>query len=254
MNILAISDLHEEFTYLERLPEVVRNAAVGAVMFTGNILRAEARRAEWERAHAERRSPRINHPEVARERDDDAQSLNRFFRSLNALGVPVFLVPGKHDAPERFFLQAAFNTEMAEPHIHLVHRSFARLDGSYVVAGFGGEITAQTREHEFFLMYPGWEAEFALDFLHHLEQERILLFHTAPAERLENQEGDTGHQMVSHIINTYRPHFAICARTEDQRGKLLIGTTLVVCPGQLRQGDYALLDTKQRQVSFGDLR
>ncbi len=57
MKILAISNLLEEFAYLDRLPEVVKNANIEAVVFTGDILRAEARRMEWEWAHAKQRPP-----------------------------------------------------------------------------------------------------------------------------------------------------------------------------------------------------
>lgn len=254
MKILAISNLLEEFAYLDRLPEVVKNANIEAVVFTGDILRAEARRMEWERAHAEQRPPTMNQPEVARERHDDAQSMIRFFKILNRLDVPVFVVPGKNDAPERFFLQAAFNTEIVSPQIHIVHRSFAPLGRNYIVAGFGGEITEETRENEFFLLYPGWEAEFSLAFLRHLEQAKILLFHTPPAEKFEDENEQAGHEMVSHIMKTYAPQYAICSRSTGQKGKLLIGPTLVVCPGQLSQGDYAILDTREREVAYGNLR
>ncbi len=254
MKILAISDVHEEFAYLDRLPDVVKGAGVEAVVFTGNILRAEARRAEWERARAEQRQPDLNQPEVARERDDDAQSINRFFGFLNALGVPVYIVPGKNDAPERFFLQAAFNTEIVAPHVYMVHRSFAPLGGNVVVAGFGGEITHDEREHEFFLRYPGWEAEFSLDFLRHLDQEKILLFHTPPTDKLKGEEGDIGHEIVGHIIKTYDPRFAVASRQSGRKGKLVVGNTMVVCPGRLSEGYYAILDTREREVMFGDLR
>jgi Icc-related predicted phosphoesterase len=138
MKILAISDLHEEFAYFQRFSEAVKNTNVEAIVFTGNILHAEARRAEWERAHAEHRAPDMNQPEVAREHGKDVQSINWFFKNL--------------------------------------------------------------------------------------------------------------------IIKTYEPHFALCSRRDGQKGKLVIANTLVVCPGQLRQGDYAVLDTNARKVEFGNLR
>lgn len=252
MKLLALSDLHEEFAYLDRLGDVVRNARVEGVLFCGNVLRAEARQAEWQRAHAEGRGPRADLPEVQKERSDDAQSITRFFRALNQLGVPVFLVPGRNDAPERFFLQAAFNSEIVEPHIHLVHRSFAPLGAGYVVVGFGGEITSNERENEFFLRYPSWEAEFALDFMRHLEQEKILLTHTPPAENAEMAKDGRG--AVSHIIKTYAPQFAVAARASGEKGKITVANTVVVFPGRLANGDYAILDTKERSVAFGNLR
>ncbi|GIX46772.1 MAG: hypothetical protein KatS3mg131_0983 [Candidatus Tectimicrobiota bacterium] len=99
-----------------------------------------------------------------------------------------------------------------------------------------------------------WEATFALDFLRHLEGEKLLLFHTPPAGVFEGEAEPGGHEAVSHLIKTYDPRFAFCSRQGGQKGRLLVGNTLVVCPGQLRQGDYAILDTRERRVAFGDLR
>lgn len=254
MKVLAIGDLREEFAYLDRLAEVVKNTRVQAALFTGNILRAEARQAEWERAKAEGRLPQLDQPDVVRERRDDAESVTRFFHSLDRLGVPVFIVPGRNDAPERFFLQAAFNSEVVEKNIHTVHRSFAPLGRGFVVAGFGGEVTAQERDHEFFLMYPGWEAQFSLDFLRHLEQVKIFVAHTSPATPFEGEHKSNGHEAISHILKTYSPHLAVCSRPHGEKGKVIVGTTLVVSPGHLCKGDYAIIDVEEKRVSFGDLR
>ncbi|GBD25391.1 hypothetical protein HRbin30_00710 [bacterium HR30] len=254
MKVLAIGDLREEFAYLDRLSEVVKNARVQAVLFSGNVLRAEARQAEWERAKAEGRMPRLDQPEVVRERRDDAESMARFFRSLDQLGVPVFVVPGRNDAPERFFLQAAFNSEVVEKSIHMVHRSFAPLGRGFVVAGFGGEVTVNERDHEFFLLYPGWEAQFSLDFLRHLEQVKLFIAHTAPTAPLEGGHQANGHEAISHILKTYNPHLAVCSRPRGEKGKVVVGNTLVVSPGHLSNGDYAIIDVEEKSVSFGDLR
>ena len=254
MKLFIIGDLLEQFQFIETLPEVLREAGIDAVLFSGNILRAEAREAEWRRAVAERRAPRPDLPGLQKQRDDDARSLHRFFKTLSGLGVPACLVPGRNDSPERLFVQAVFNAEVVAANVHSVHRSFAPLGGNWVVAGLGGEITAGERDHEFFLRYPGWEAQFALEFLRHLEQDKILLFHTAPVERFEDQTDAVGHEMVSHLIKTYAPHFAICGRPGGRQSKLTIASTLVVCPGTLSNGDYAVLDTRQRKVAFGNLR
>lgn len=254
MKVLAIGDLREEFAYLDRVEEVVRNARLQGVLFTGNILGAEARQAEWERARAEGRKAQLDHPEVVRARRDDAESVTRFFRSLDRLGIPVFVVPGRNDAPERFFLQAASNSEVVDPHIRMVHRSFAPLGRGFVVAGFGGEITANERDHEFFLRYPRWEAEFSLDFLRHLEQVKILLTHTPPAASFGEEGKGDGHEAISHILKSYNPHVAVCSRASGEKCKVVVGKTLVVSPGHLANGDYAIIDLEEKSVAFGDLR
>ena len=253
MKLLAISDLREAFDYIDRLPEVVREAGVDAVLFAGNILQAEARQAEWARAVQEHRLPDRARPEVVEERKNDAESFLTFFRRLHAIGVPVYVIPGRNDAPERFFLQAAFNSEIVTPHIHMVHRSFAPLGGRYMVAGFGGEVTVEARDHEFFLRYPGWEAIFSLDFLRHLDAPRILLFYTAPADKVDETD-QSGPAAVAHLIKTYDPHFVVCAGVEGRKEKVRLGNTLVVYPGSLAEGDYAVIDTREKEVAFGNLR
>jgi Icc-related predicted phosphoesterase len=253
MKLLALSELREAFDYIDCLPEVIRVAGVDAVLFAGSILQAEARQAEWERAMREQHLPDRARP-VVEERKNDAESLMTFFRRLNTIGVPVYVIPGRNDAPERFFMQAVFNSEIVTPHIYMVHRSFAPLGGRYMVAGFGGEITAEARDHEFFLRYPGWEAIFSLDFLRHLDSPKILIFYTAPAEKAEEPADQSGPAAVAHIIKTYDPHFVVCAGVGERKEKVRLGNTLVVYPGSLAAGDYAVIDTREKVVTFGNLR
>jgi Icc-related predicted phosphoesterase len=230
MNIMAIGDLHDEFRFVDQIPEVVRNTDIEGVVFAGNILGPESRR-------------------------DSARSFQRFFGVLSSLKkTPTFLVPGRNDAPERLFLQAAFNAEIVAAGVFMVHRSFAPLSRNYVVAGFGGEITDGKREDETSLKYPSWEVQFSLDFLRHLDQESLLIFHTAPEEEFDDVAPSKGHEAVSHIIKTYSPRFAVCCRGGGSKGKLTVGSTLIVCPGQLSNGEYAVLDTVERKVAFGNLR
>ncbi|MDQ7053873.1 MAG: metallophosphoesterase [candidate division KSB1 bacterium] len=191
---------------------------------------------------------------MARECENDVESLKTFFILLSKLNRPTFIVPGKHDAPERFFLQAVFHHEYISPNIFMVHCSFAPLGRNYIVAGFGGEITDDHRGHEMFLMYPGWEAEFSLDFLRHLAQDKILLFHTPPKEKFEPAIEEAGSDIISDILKTYDPHVVVCTRESRQKGKMRIGNTLVVAPAPLQEGYYAVIDTQEGSVEFGDLR
>ncbi|RMF58483.1 MAG: metallophosphoesterase, partial [Calditrichaeota bacterium] len=186
--------------------------------------------------------------------ENDARTFTNFFQLLARLKKPSYIVPGPNDAPERFFLQAAFNREFVTPEIYMVHRSFAPLGRNFVVAGFGGTITDDWREHQMFLMYPGWEAEFSLDFLRHLDQEKILLFHTPPAETIETDSSKQGSETISYLIKTHNPQLVICSREDGQKGKLWIGDSLVVAPAPLKEGYYAVIDTRERVVEFGDLR
>lgn len=254
MRLLALADLQERFDHLDRIGEVVENARCDAILFAGNILAAEARTREWERAAAEGRRPSLERPEVAAERSNDAESLARFFGVLHRLGVPVYVIPGKNDAPERFYLQALAALETVDPRVHQVHRSFAPLDSNYYVIGFGGALNDNLRDHEYFLHYPAWEAEFGLDFVRHLDGDRILLFHTPPLGRIEDEAAEQGHHVVETLIKSFDPKIAVCSRPSGRRGKQFLADTLVVYPGRLADGEYALIDSKSRTVEFGNLR
>jgi hypothetical protein len=59
MNILALTDLRGEIQYAERLAEVCQGAAVEAVVFSGNVVSAGARVAEWAAAHSEVVAPTV---------------------------------------------------------------------------------------------------------------------------------------------------------------------------------------------------
>ncbi|GAB4230120.1 MAG: hypothetical protein Kow00109_01690 [Acidobacteriota bacterium] len=254
MRLLALADLQERFEHLDRIGEVVENAHCDGILFAGNILAAEARIKEWQQAAAEHRRPSLEKAEVAAERSNDAESLARFFGVLHRLGVPVYVVPGKHDAPERFYLQALAALETVDPRVHQVHRSFAPLHSNYYVIGFGGAVTDNHRDNEYFLEYPAWEAEFGLDFVRHLDGDRILVFHTPPFGRIEDESQDYGHHVIETLIKSFDPRIAVCSRPSGRRGKQLIADTLVVYPGRLAEGEYAVIDTKSRTVEFGNLR
>jgi len=181
MNILVSTDMRGQIQYAERLAEVCREAAVEATVFCGNVADGGARVAEWVAAHSKGRSPDYAKPEVRDQEHADLQLYDRFLDTLGALNLPCYIVPGQLDAPERLFLQASVNHEVVAPTLALVHRSFAPLGRNVVVAGFGGRLTAEKREAVWAVEYPFWEAEFGFDFLHRLDQDRILLFHTPPA-------------------------------------------------------------------------
>jgi Icc-related predicted phosphoesterase len=256
MNILALTDLRGQIQYAERLAEVCQGAAVEAVVFTGNVVSAGARVAEWVAAHSKGLAPDYSKSEVRDQEHADVRLYARFLDILGGLNLPCYIVPGQLDAPERLFLQACLNHEVVAPTVALVHRSFARLGRNFVMAGFGGRLTEDKREALWLIEYPYWEAEFSFDFLQRMNQERMLLFSTPPAGTdLDLHRGQhIGVQVVNSLIKAYHPHFVFCGEALDGQGKAMIGSSLVVHPGPLAQGYYAILDTVEKKVYFGDVR
>jgi Icc-related predicted phosphoesterase len=256
MNILALTDLRGQIQYVERLGDVCRNAGVDAVVFVGNVADGGARLAEWQAARAEARRPDYAKPAVQAQEHKDIQLYAQFYQLLGALKLPVYVVPGHLDAPERIFLQASLDRETIAPEIALVHRSFAFAGRNFVVAGFGGRLTDGERETTWVLEYPAWEAEFSFDFLNRLDQDRIMLFHTPPTgtELDLQQDRHIGAPVVNTLIKAYHPKLVVCGHALDGQGKAWIGSSLVVNPGPLAEGYYALIDLRDEKVYFGDVR
>jgi Icc-related predicted phosphoesterase len=174
------------------------------------------------------------------------------FRALGDLGVPSYWVPGPDDAPVSDYLSEAHNMEVVFPNLHGVHGTAAFTpDAHTVVAGLGGEISDDPRaerdeiEH---LLYPRWEAEYQLKLLRELDEHQLVMaFATPPAHKGTDHGGS---EAVAEMIGTYRPRAMICGGEQMNE---MIGRTMVVAPGSLQEGQYAIIDVNDREVQFGDL-
>ena len=256
MRMLVISDLRGK---TERVPQVaglIQHERIGAVVFCGNIVSEDIRSEEFEKSQQTGQPLMIERTLLDELEAADVRAYEAFFDEMGKFEIPVMVVPGYLDAPERLYLQAALNHEVVMPNVHMVHRSFTILPGEdLALAGFGGRISDGPRENRFVLYYPDWEARFALDFVRELDQELALVFHNPPRHgELDLEDGThVGHEVIDTIIKTYHPRFAFCGGALDGQGTTHIGPTLVVNPGPLRDGHYAILDTKTKDVSFGQL-
>jgi uncharacterized protein len=169
------------------------------------------------------------------------------FRALGARGLPAYWVPGPADAPVERYLREAHNVEVVFPGLHGVHGTAAFTpDGHLVFAGLGGEIgddPSVPREEEEGLRYPAWEAEYRLKVVRELgEHERVLMFCTPPAHK---GLGIPGSQVLAELVGTFRPRAVVC---DGEPGKHMLGRSMVVCPGSLHDGAYAIVDLQTHQV------
>lgn len=255
MNILALTDLRGQIQYAERLSGVCRNAAVQAVVFTGNIVDGGARLAAWEAAHIEGLPPDYAQPAVQEQEQTDERLYARFMELLGALHLPTYIVPGHLDAPERSFLHASLNCGGVAPTVALVHRSFAAMGRHFLVAGLGGRLTPDKHETVWTIDYPFWEAALSFDFSHRLDHAHILLFHTPPAgTNLDLDHGKhVGAPVVNALIKAYQPQIVCCGHALNGQGKAVLDNSLVVNPGPLAEGYYAVIDTQGKQVYFDNM-
>jgi Icc-related predicted phosphoesterase len=182
---------------------------------------------------------------------DRRQSYRTVFRALAGDGIPAYWVPGPGDAPVGDYLREAHSVEVVTPLVRGVHGTAAFAPGYLVVAGLGGAIDDDPdspREEVERLAYPRWEAEYRLKLLAELgEHERLLVFATPPAHK---GRGIPGSEAVAELIGTWRPRLAVCG---GPRETATIGRTLVVAPGSLAGGQYAVADLHSHDVELGEL-
>lgn len=113
----------------------------------------------------------------------------------------------------------------------------------------GGEIVDDPdaeREEQQALRYPAWEVEYRLKVLRELahDYQKVFLFTTVPAHKGLRRPGS---EMLAELIKTYSPRVALVAGGEGVR-KEMLANTLVVVPGSLARGEYAVVDVQDRTV------
>jgi hypothetical protein len=178
----------------------------------------------------------------------EPDSLRSVLRAMARWPIPVYYVPGPGDAPADRYLREAANIETASPVLRGLHGAIAFAPGGHVVvAGFGGEVSDDPnapRDESGRLSYPRWEPEYRLKVLHELdEHEFMLMFATQPAHK---GLGTGGAEVLTELIGTHRPRLAVCG---GDQGTEMIGRSLVVCPGSLREGHYAIADLNSHEMS-----
>jgi Icc-related predicted phosphoesterase len=181
----------------------------------------------------------------------NGESLRSIFKALAGSGRTAFWVPGPGDAPIATYLREAANIEIVAPYLRGVHGLAAFADAHTVFAGFGGEIDDDpkaTRDEIDRLHYPRWEPEYHLKLLRELDEHQlVMMFCTPPAHK---GHGVAGAEVLTELIATYRPRLVVSG---GNRGTELIGRTLVVAPGSLQDGHYAIADMHARTAEMQEL-
>ena len=254
MKILAISDWHAKENVLSDLARAVKTLSLDAVVFTGDILKWKAKCSEWTNAKSESRPPDKDKPEITEEIQNNAQLYHTFYDNIRRIDLPFFTIPGNVDSPLDQYIKIGWEEMKENSKLHLVHSGFFALDKDSIIAGFGGEITQEEKEDHFVLQFPRWEAEYGLSFLSSVSSPIILLSHTPPVGTLDLDDGKhKGCQVVKDLIEKSRPNWVFCGHAHGARGKETIGDSIVVNPGALKSGFYALVDTDKKKVELKTL-
>ncbi|MDX6379182.1 MAG: uncharacterized protein QOI57_206, partial [Rubrobacteraceae bacterium] len=150
------------------------------------------------------------------------------------------------------YLRETHNTEVVFACMHGVHGTFAFAPGYLLFAGMGGEIVddpRHEREELERLSYPGWEVEYRFKILRELKDyQKVFLFSTPPAHK---GLGEGGSELLAELVKTYSPRLVLTGEEGFHRERL--GTSLVVAPGKLSEGEYALIDLYKGEVEAKSL-
>lgn len=227
MKILVISDWHGNEENISPLKEAIKTLEPDLITFAGDILNGNIRRQE-------------------------ALSLYRtFYKCTGETEAPFVFIPGNLDAPLQQYMQVFNAVSKRYKNLNQVHNSFIPLKEDYVLAGFGGEITEGERDDISLIKFARWQFEFGLGFLKHFPKKKILLFHTPPISNLDLDGQDhKGSQIVNEMIDSVQPDYVICGHAHKAGGAQQIGRALVINPGALKDGNYAILDTLAAKVEF----
>lgn len=252
MKILALSDFHGTVEVLDKLAPKIKEIKPQLITFTGDVVKGKARGDEWLKAKAEGRMPRADLPEIKSEEKEDLDLHHKFYKFLDQFDTVVVTIPGNMDAPKERYFRIALESETTYANIRFIHGKHILFGRSFVLAGFGGEITEKDSEDFFVQIYPKWKAEFDLSDLNYLEQDRILLFHNPPqGTAVDKDQGrHIGNQAINDLIKTYRPKIAFCGHAHRCQAQAFIGDTLIVNPGALKLGNYAVVDAVSRKAEF----
>jgi Icc-related predicted phosphoesterase len=254
MKILALSDLHGEIEILNKLASKIKEIKPDLITFTGDVVKGKARGNEWLSAKEEGRKPNANLPEIKAEEKEDLNLYHQFYSFLNQFKIPAVAVPGNMDAPKENYFKVALESETTYENIKFVHGKILKFRRDYLISGFGGEIAENDSEDFFVQVYPRWEAEFGLSDLNYFEQNRILLFHHPPVNHVDLDRGQhIGSQVINDLIKVYRPKLVFCGHAHRCQAAEELADTLVVNPGALKLGNYAVVDAVKREAKFFNL-
>jgi hypothetical protein len=150
-------------------------------------------------------------------------------------------------------MREAAAMETVYPYLRGVHNTFAFAPGYIVFTGVGGSVSDDqhaARDEQDRLCYPGWEVEYRLKFLNELKDyQKVFLFSTLPEHKGFHEPGST---TLAEMIKSYKPRLVLVAGTEPKRE--LLGTSLVVVPGGLLDGNVSFIDLREHTVETRRIR
>ncbi len=240
MKILAISDFHEAFDILPLLDRVITEEKPELIAFCGDAVKGSARGKEFQEAKAQDRKAEKRTDQIVQEMLKDEKTFLEFYGWLNSHGVPALIIPGNMDAPKFRYWKLMDKIRDELTNVFQIH-SYPLELGGLTFAGFGGEVHETEWEDYFVCMYSAEdlaEADLASG------PNAVILTHSPPIGKMVSRDGEKekGSFVINKLINDRTPRLLICGHAHDGSGQEIIGKTVVVNPGALKNGRFALID------------
>lgn len=255
MKIIAISDIHGNKDVLPSLESLIKSVrGLAFIAFTGDVVKASARKREWIKSRLENRRSNRNAEGVFEEETADREQHHDFYTFLSRQRCPSYIIPGNMDSPEKRLMSFIDKIEDYRT-IRFVHRNTLSID-EFSLAGFGGGI-GNRKETYFQLIYPSETVRYGFRKLKYTAGRKIIMFHVPPYNVLdasdEVESGHLGAQVVNDVIESIKPELVLCGHAHQARGVEEIDGTTVVNPGALMDGSAAVIDMNKLKVRFVDL-
>ncbi len=215
MKILAITDIHSSVKNVEDLVSIIND--IDAIIVAGDV------------SHF-----------------GPFETAKRILMLLADAGTPVFFVPGNCDPP------TLLSWEDPLQHIYNLHGKHRKVQG-YFFAGVGGGIVSPFNT---FIEFTEDEYSTLLsEAIRGIEDTRkvILVAHNPPHNtRLDVVHSGihVGSHSVRKFVEKTQPLLLITGHIHESRGIDRLGRTLMVNPGPLKWGYYALIDLYNEKIDI----
>lgn len=256
MKVLAISDYNENKEILDKLlvRSILKN--IDVILFSGNIIIGKKRIHEWTDSIDNNRRPVRNIDTISEEINNDASEYQLFYEKLIKADLPVMLIPGKFDAPEKKYLSFIDFFERTS-NLNLIHRNLVSLN-NFIYMGFGGQIMPEERklENYFILQYSAETVKYSLRKIKYRAGSKILLFHSAPENKENWDEPCENETTLKSIINEINPVLVVAGSQENGKPYDTVinnGKSILAQPGKLCEGNYSMINLDNKKVKHYSL-
>ncbi len=219
MKILVASDIHGSVEAVEKIRSGSREWKVELVVICGDITHF-----------------------------GNANQAQMLLRGLSTPSVPVLFIPGNCDSPDLATLQ-----DLGE--IHNLHERTRVIEG-ICFGGVGGapptpfdtpfELSEERIRESLDLISPGLTTC----------PRSVLVTHSPPVDTsldLTRFRLHAGSRSVRGFIEERQPALVLCGHVHESKGKDTLGRSLMVNPGSVRNGPYAVVNfAEETEVVFAD--